>query len=54
MEAKLKTHDAAKLEEANDAPAQILKELSDEMTGPLAKIFNVTIESEWFYMTEEY
>lgn len=53
MEAKHETHDAPKLEEGNGTPSQILKELSGEMTGPLAKIINTVIESEWVCMTGE-
>lgn len=44
VEAKLRS---PKLEEANDAPSQIPKEVSDGMTGPPAKVFNRLIESEW-------
>lgn len=44
VEAKLK---GPKLEEANDAPSQIPKEVSDGMTSPLAKVFNRLSESEW-------
>lgn len=35
-------------------PSQIPKELSDEMTGPVAIICNIPTESEWFCMTGEY
>lgn len=54
LEAKFRTLDAAKLEEANDPSSQILKELSHEMAGPRAEVFNRAIESEWFCMTGEY
>lgn len=39
MEGEFKTLDTAKLEEANDPPSLILKELSHEMTDPIAKVF---------------